>query len=127
MDHRRRAEAHGLVHLGTLAPNQLAVGGIERVEPAGQIAEEQHVTAVERRRDDAGANRAVGLKHPLEAAGRGAQRVHEPAGAPDEHLVADDRRLAERGDVTVEAERPLQLQPWHLARRQLRQFGRHET
>ena len=39
---RRRAQADGLVLLGALPPHQLARRGIERVEPAREVAEQQH-------------------------------------------------------------------------------------
>ena len=83
--------------------------------------------AVERRRDDRGADRPVGLERPLQAAGVGAQRVHHAAGAADEHLIADHRRLRERRDVALEAERPFQLQLRHLIGGQTGERGRRES
>ena len=101
--------------------------GIERVEPSGEIAEEQQLPAVAGRRDDRRSNRTVGLERPLQAARVGAQRMHHAAGAADEHLPADHRRLRERGDVAVEAECPFQLQLRHLRGGQAGERGGSES
>lgn len=98
------------MRFGPHAPDLLPGGGVERVKPPGEIAEHQQVASLERRGDDRRADRAVGLERPLQASGVGAHRVHDAAGATDEDLIADHRRLGKRRDVPFETERPFQLQ-----------------
>ena len=124
MHERRRAQAHGLVIVRAFPPHLLASGSIERVEPSGQVAKQEQLPAVGRRGDDGRANRAVGLKGPLQAARIGAQRIHHTAGAADEHLLPDHSRLRKGGDVAIEAECPFQLQARHLISGETSQRGR---
>src|SRR6188768_2800154 len=95
---------------GTLAPDLFAGRRVERVEPASEITEKQNVPAVDRRGHDRRTNRSRGLKRPLQTAGVRAQCVNNAARAADEDLVANDRGLGERGDVTLESKGPLQFQ-----------------
>jgi hypothetical protein len=102
------------VRFDLLLPQQCAGFGVDRVEPAGEIAEQQCVTTTcDWRHHDRGTHGTGRLEYPLEAAALRAHRVHEAAGAADEDLIVDHGRRRERRHVAREAERPFEFQLRH--------------
>ena len=104
--------------IGLRLPQQFAVLGVQREDVGLPVAEVHGVPgrALASNRSDrerVAHDRSV-LERPVDAAGRGVERIDEPVVAPDEHASGRDRRLPVGGDAGRIAERPFQLQPRHL-------------
>ena len=107
MHGRGGREPRRVVRLDLRLPDERAGRGVDGVEPARQVAEQQHVAA-RRAATASGAARTgpLALKRPLDATAVGSERLHEPARAADEDVAVDDGRRRERRDVARETVRP---------------------
>ena len=63
----------------------------------------------ERRSGDRRSHRTIGLEGPFQAAVLRAHRLDGSAGAADEHMAIEHRRLRVGGDVALEGECPFEL------------------
>ena len=122
-DHRVAMVVH--LHL----PALVAAGDVDRVDVGEGVAEVDQRLARAGVRPDrgSGADAAVGLEDPVDAAAVGVEGVDEPVAAADEDAPADDARLRAGGRDAGEAERPLERQPRHVVDVQAGRVGRLEA
>ncbi len=120
IERRRASDAADGEVVNVCLPQQPASCGVERVEVGLRVAEDRDVAIAHASDADGRAHALSGIEEPVDAAGRGVERVDLATPATDEHASPGDRGLRVRLQVAGERERPLQFQLRHISRGETR-------